>query len=129
MSNRRSLSSSSSPSSSSPSSYSSRLTKQEINDLILKLQPFLPNLGSSYNGIRESSESECAESAWKVLRETCNYIEKLQKEVDGLSERLSQLLASGNITAIEDEEITTFTTLLYSSEPPHPTPPHPPTEQ
>lgn len=31
-------------------------------------------------------------SASKVLQETCNYIRNLHKEVDDLSERLSQLL-------------------------------------
>lgn len=33
-------------------------------------------------------------SASKVLQETCNYIRNLHKEVDDLSERLSQLLAT-----------------------------------
>ncbi|KAL6973357.1 Transcription factor ili4, partial [Sarracenia purpurea var. burkii] len=29
-----------------------------------------------------------------ILKETCSYIRKLHREVDGLSERLSQLLAA-----------------------------------
>ena len=33
-------------------------------------------------------------SASKVLQETCNYIRSLHREVDDLSERLSQLLAT-----------------------------------
>jgi len=33
-------------------------------------------------------------SASKVLQETCNYIRKLHREVDNLSDRLSQLLDS-----------------------------------
>jgi len=33
-------------------------------------------------------------SASKVLQETCNYIRNLNREVDNLSERLSQLLES-----------------------------------
>lgn len=33
-------------------------------------------------------------SASKVLQETCNYIRNLHREVDGLSERLSQLLST-----------------------------------
>lgn len=33
-------------------------------------------------------------SANKVLQETCNYIRNLHKEVDDLSERLSQLLTT-----------------------------------
>lgn len=32
--------------------------------------------------------------ASKVLQETCNYIRSLHREVDDLSERLSQLLAT-----------------------------------
>ena len=33
-------------------------------------------------------------SASKVLQETCNYIKNLHKEVDDLSQRLSQLLGT-----------------------------------
>ncbi|XP_022866223.1 transcription factor PRE5-like, partial [Olea europaea var. sylvestris] len=33
-------------------------------------------------------------SASKVLQETCNYIKNLHREVDDLSDRLSQLLES-----------------------------------
>lgn len=33
-------------------------------------------------------------SASKVLQETCNYIRNLHKEVDDLSDRLSQLLST-----------------------------------
>ncbi|KAL2244256.1 UNVERIFIED_CONTAM: Transcription factor PRE3, partial [Sesamum indicum] len=33
-------------------------------------------------------------SAGKVLQETCNYIRSLEREVDDLSERLSELLAT-----------------------------------
>jgi hypothetical protein len=33
-------------------------------------------------------------SASKVLQETCNYIRSLHREVDDLSERLSQLLVT-----------------------------------
>lgn len=35
-------------------------------------------------------------SASKVLQETCNYIRSLHREVDDLSERLSELLASSD---------------------------------
>jgi len=38
---------------------------------------------------------ECIQvSASKVLQETCNYIRSLHREVDDLSERLSELLAT-----------------------------------
>lgn len=35
-------------------------------------------------------------SASKALQETCNYIRSLHREVDGLSERLSELLADAD---------------------------------
>lgn len=41
-------------------------------------------------------------SASKVLKETCSYIKRLNSEVDGLSERLSQLLNSMDITSVDD---------------------------
>ncbi|KAL8529616.1 hypothetical protein ACS0TY_006879 [Phlomoides rotata] len=68
---------------------SSRITEDEINDLILKLQPLLS----------ESSSSNSKVSSSKILKETCNYLKKLHKEVDDLSEKLSQLVASGRIDA------------------------------
>lgn len=42
-------------------------------------------------------------AAPKVLKETCNYIKSLHREVDGLSERLSQLLDSmeGNVVDVD----------------------------
>ena len=40
-------------------------------------------------------------SLWKLLEETCNHIKSLQNEVDGLSERLYELMASPNITTAE----------------------------
>nr|AKN09606.1 basic helix-loop-helix transcription factor [Salvia miltiorrhiza] len=74
--------------SSSSRERSSRITEDEINDLILKLQPLLPD-----------SRSNTRVSASMILKETCNYLKKLHKEVDDLSERLSQLLASGSFDA------------------------------
>ena len=45
-------------------------------------------------------------SAWRILKETCSYIKKLQGEVDDLSERLSQLLDSlDNINGVEAEQL------------------------
>ncbi|KAL7115109.1 hypothetical protein ACP275_04G163900 [Erythranthe tilingii] len=77
----------------------SRITEEEINDLLLKLQQFLPD-----------STSRCTKrvSASKILKETNNYLKKLHKEVDDLSERLSQLLASGIITNIDEDAIRTL---------------------
>ncbi|XP_059306721.1 transcription factor PRE3-like [Lycium ferocissimum] len=67
-------------------SNNSRFTQDEINDLVLKLQSLLPN----------SSSSRCNSGvpASKILEETCNYIRMLHSEVDDLSEKLSQILAS-----------------------------------
>lgn len=45
-------------------------------------------------------------SASKILKRTCNYIKKLQKEVDELSDGLSQRMASGDINATDADIIT-----------------------
>ncbi|OAY31011.1 transcription factor ILI6 isoform X2 [Manihot esculenta] len=66
-------------------SGSSRITDDQILDLVTKLQQLLPEIGN-----RLSDKV----SAAKVLQETCNYIRSLHREVDDLSERLSELLAT-----------------------------------
>ncbi|KAF8051757.1 hypothetical protein N665_1670s0003 [Sinapis alba] len=76
MSNRRSRQSSSAP----------RISDDQMTDLVSKLRLLLPE-------IRERRRSDKV-SASKVLQETCNYIRKLHREVDNLSDRLSQLLDS-----------------------------------
>ncbi|XP_028096491.1 transcription factor PRE6-like [Camellia sinensis] len=63
----------------------SRITDDQIVDLVSKLQQLLPE-------IRNRRANKV--SAPKVLQETCNYIRNLHKEVDDLSDRLSQLLAT-----------------------------------
>ncbi|XP_022987208.1 transcription factor PRE3-like [Cucurbita maxima] len=68
-------------------SGSSRITDDQINDLVSKLQQLLPE-------IRHSQSDKV--SAAKILQETCNYIKNLHREVDDLSERLSELLASSD---------------------------------
>ncbi|KAI4320430.1 hypothetical protein MLD38_033912 [Melastoma candidum] len=65
---------------------SSRISDDQIVDLISKLRSLLPE-------IRNRRRSDKV-SASKVLQETCNYIRNLHQEVDDLSERLSQLLQS-----------------------------------
>ncbi|KAG7023186.1 Transcription factor PRE4, partial [Cucurbita argyrosperma subsp. argyrosperma] len=65
----------------------SRITDDQINDLVSKLQQLLPE-------IRHSQSDKV--SAAKILQETCNYIKNLHREVDDLSERLSELLASSD---------------------------------
>ncbi|KAK9925980.1 hypothetical protein M0R45_023236 [Rubus argutus] len=64
----------------------SRISDDQINDLVSKLQQLLPE-------IRNSRRSDKV-SASTVLQETCNYIRSLHREVDDLSERLSELLAT-----------------------------------
>ncbi|ESQ27703.1 hypothetical protein EUTSA_v10019683mg [Eutrema salsugineum] len=68
------------------SSGTSRISEDQINELIIKLQQLLPEL-------RDSRRSDKV-SAARVLQETCNYIRNLHREVDDLSERLSELLAN-----------------------------------
>ncbi|XP_076891509.1 transcription factor PRE6-like [Bidens hawaiensis] len=61
----------------------SRITEDQINDLVSKLQQLL-----SKTHTRGSNEV----SASKVLQETCNCIRSLQREVGALSNQLSELL-------------------------------------
>ncbi|KAK3036653.1 hypothetical protein RJ639_030222 [Escallonia herrerae] len=64
----------------------SRITDDQIIELVSKLQQLLPEIRNN----RRSNKV----SASKVLQETCNYVRSLHREVDDLSERLSQLLAT-----------------------------------
>ncbi|KAK4799093.1 hypothetical protein SAY86_024458 [Trapa natans] len=70
----------------SSSSGSPSISDEQIIELVSKLRRMLPEIRNS----RQSSKV----SASKVLQETCNYIRNLHREVDGLSDRLSQLLAT-----------------------------------
>ncbi|CAK9162893.1 unnamed protein product [Ilex paraguariensis] len=67
------------------STETSGITDNQINDLVSKLQQVLPEIRN-----RRSNKA----SASKVLQDTCNYIRNLHREVDDLSDRLSQLLAT-----------------------------------
>ncbi|CAL9132017.1 unnamed protein product [Musa textilis] len=62
---------------------SSRIADEQINDLVCKLQAVLPE-----SRIRGADRV----SAARLLQETCNYIRSLHRDVDDLSERLSELL-------------------------------------
>ncbi|OIW00006.1 hypothetical protein TanjilG_26343 [Lupinus angustifolius] len=66
---------------------SSNISEDQINDLVSKLQQLLPE-------IRNSQRRSDKVSSAKILQETCNYIRSLHREVDDLSERLSELLAT-----------------------------------
>ncbi|KAK6128226.1 hypothetical protein DH2020_038030 [Rehmannia glutinosa] len=70
-------------------SGSSRITDDQINELVSKLQQLLPEMNTRLSDKR---------SAANVLQETCNYIRSLHREVDDLSERLSELLANTDTT-------------------------------
>ncbi|KAK4399784.1 UNVERIFIED_CONTAM: Transcription factor PRE6 [Sesamum calycinum] len=63
----------------------SRISDDQIADLVSKLQQLIPEIRN-----RRSDKV----SASKVLQETCNYIRNLHREVDDLSDRLSELLES-----------------------------------
>ncbi|XAR65174.1 hypothetical protein NMG60_11009196 [Bertholletia excelsa] len=63
----------------------SGISDDQIADLVCKLQQLIPEL----RGRRSEKVS-----ASRVLQETCNYIRSLHREVDDLSDRLSELLAS-----------------------------------
>ncbi|XP_016512863.1 transcription factor PRE5-like [Nicotiana tabacum] len=63
----------------------SRISDDQIIELMSKLQQLLPEIRT-----RRTSKA----SASKVLQETCNYIRSLHKEVDDLSDRLSQSLST-----------------------------------
>ncbi|KAL7260956.1 hypothetical protein ACSBR1_006593 [Camellia fascicularis] len=88
----QSLTMSSRRSRSRQSGESSRITDDQIADLISKLQQLIPELRN-----RGSDKV----SASKVLQETCNYIRNLHKEVDDLSDRLSGLLSSTDSNSAE----------------------------
>ncbi|CAL0298999.1 unnamed protein product [Lupinus luteus] len=65
------------------STGSTRISDDQINDLVSKLRQLVPEIHH-----RRSDKV----SASKVLQETCTYIRNLHREVDDLSQRLSQLL-------------------------------------
>ncbi|XP_009369317.1 transcription factor PRE6 [Pyrus x bretschneideri] len=85
--------------SSSSSSRASKPLDDEIKELVLKLQPLLPQLHHSRNA---------PVSASSILEETCSYIKRLHREVEDLSKRLSQLLDSAGITDVDEELIRTL---------------------
>ncbi|XP_039125995.1 transcription factor ILI3-like [Dioscorea cayenensis subsp. rotundata] len=79
------------------SSRRSRITEEEINELISKLHSLLPE------SRRRSGASRA--SAAKLLKETCSYIKSLHREVDDLSDRLSGLMATLDTNSAQAEII------------------------
>ncbi|KAK8930560.1 Transcription factor bHLH135 [Platanthera zijinensis] len=76
-----------------------RITEDEINELVSKLQSLLPEARRPAAG---------RASAAKLLKETCNYIKSLNREVDGLSDRLSGLIATMDSNSAEAEILRSF---------------------
>ncbi|XP_074286558.1 transcription factor PRE6-like [Silene latifolia] len=72
-------------SSSSRSGTSRIISDAQIIELVYKLQQLVPELH------RPRSDKV---SASKVLHETCTYIRNLKREMEDLSDRLSQLLTT-----------------------------------
>ncbi|MCD7469763.1 Proteasome subunit alpha type-4 [Datura stramonium] len=66
-------------------SGASRISNDQIADLVSKLRLLIPE-----SHTRRSDKV----SASKVLQETCSYIRSLHREVEDLSDRLSVLLES-----------------------------------
>ncbi|KAJ3681919.1 hypothetical protein LUZ60_014492 [Juncus effusus] len=62
----------------------SRITEEEITELLSKLHALLPEA--------RRRGAHCA-SASKLLKETCNYIKSLHRDMDDLSDQLSVLMA------------------------------------
>ncbi|WOK97608.1 hypothetical protein Cni_G06316 [Canna indica] len=73
-------------------SSSSRITDEQIIDLMSKLQAVLPEARLARND---------RVSAARVLQETCSHIRSLHREVDDLGERLSELLATTDISSAQ----------------------------
>ncbi|XP_042497308.1 transcription factor ILI3-like [Macadamia integrifolia] len=69
--------------------------EDEINNHILKLQ-------AAISQIQRTGTTSRA-SASKILKETCNFIKKLHREMEDLSERLSVLMASIDTNSAEAE--------------------------
>ncbi|KAK9074604.1 hypothetical protein SSX86_007202 [Deinandra increscens subsp. villosa] len=67
----------------------SRITDDQIADLVYKLQQLIP-----HDQIRNTRYHHHKVSSTKVLEETCSYVRRLQREVEDLSQRLSELLQS-----------------------------------
>ncbi|KAL8137649.1 hypothetical protein V2J09_003650 [Rumex salicifolius] len=72
---------------------SSGISEEETAVLVSKLHQLVPELRRRRTSDRVSPN--------RVLQETCNHIRSLQREVDGLSDRLSELLASIDADTVE----------------------------
>ncbi|OWM90424.1 transcription factor ILI7-like [Punica granatum] len=82
----------------SPAPSTATLSEDEIRDFVSKLQELIPQLNHRSNG-RVPTE---------VLKETCSYIQRLNREVEELSEKLSKLLDNMGISSADVELIKTL---------------------
>ncbi|CAO2826765.1 unnamed protein product [Amaranthus hypochondriacus] len=80
----------------------------EINELILKLQALLPD--PNHGHLKRVSRAD-------VLKEVCNYMKKLDKEIDDMSSTISQMLASAdhNITSLDADVLSTLAPFVGST--------------
>uniref|UniRef100_A0A0D9XJH1 BHLH domain-containing protein n=1 Tax=Leersia perrieri TaxID=77586 RepID=A0A0D9XJH1_9ORYZ len=76
----------------SASARSTMITDEQIGDLVSKLQALLPEARLRTNDRVPSA---------KVLQETCSYIRSLHREVDDLSDRLTDLLAAADVSTAQ----------------------------
>ncbi|RWW06134.1 hypothetical protein GW17_00030556 [Ensete ventricosum] len=94
------------------SSTRSRISEEDIKELISMLQSLLPE--TRHRRRRSSSSSSSSEpraSAAKLLKETCNYIKSLHREIDDLSDRLAELITTMDMNSAEAELVRS---LLHS---------------
>ncbi|CAL4916582.1 unnamed protein product [Urochloa humidicola] len=68
------------------------ISDEQISDLVAKLQALLPEARLRSNDRVPSA---------RVLQETCSYIRSLHREVDDLSDRLSELLATADVSTAQ----------------------------
>ncbi|RRT39596.1 hypothetical protein B296_00055806 [Ensete ventricosum] len=107
------------------SSRRSGISEAEINELVSKLQSLLPEARRRGSGsgsgrvsrrrflfylscssdVSVSLYSLLQASAAKLLKQTCNYIRSLNREVDDLSDRLSALMATMDSDSAEADII------------------------
>ncbi|KAL5232342.1 hypothetical protein ABZP36_031118 [Zizania latifolia] len=105
-----------------PSPGTARITDEQIGDLVSKLQALLPEARLRTND-RVYASSSCKHehcdgamagliislttslieqvSSASVLQETCSYIRSLHREVDDLSDRLTELLAAADVSTAQ----------------------------
>ncbi|CAA7401875.1 unnamed protein product [Spirodela intermedia] len=83
-------------------SGSTRITDDKVMDLVSRLQSLLPEGRTRGNDRVPPSQ---------VLQETCKHIRGLQRQVDDLSQRLSELLTAEEMTDAQVEIIRSLLTL------------------